>query len=523
MKICLTASLVNNKYHVFGAIAPVVGTVCAIIADVFRYQYKMKGNLTSYVIAALLLCFAVSSCVDEEYTTSRSDVLSFANDTVRMDTVFCNIPSSTKSFWVFNKSKKSIRVSSVRLNRGNQSGFRVNVDGIYLGQETGFQTSEVEIMGGDSIRVYVELTAPANDLNAPKKIEDDLSFTLESGVTQKVNLNAFAWKALILNNVSINADTTWSGKVPIVVYGALKVDSLATLTISSGTTVYFRDDAKLDVYGRLLCKGEPGKEVVLRGYRLDNMFDYLPYDRVSGQWGGVRFRESSYGNELHYTDLHSAYTGIEVDSCDTETPTLTMNMSTVHNCQGYGVVANCSRMEFNNCQFTNTLKDCFHIEGGDVSLNNCTLAQFYPYDSNRGAALFFSADKGDLTFLCRNTLVTGYADDVVNGLLPGKERKFDVGFEDCILRTPQVTVDKTEEDVDTVRFSNVMFESCEDTVTTGKKHFKTIDTDKLIYNFQLDSISPAVDRGNPLTAEPIDRLGLRRDEKPDIGAFERTN
>ena len=200
-----------------------------------------------------------------------------------------------------------------------------------------------------------------------------------------------------------------------------------------------------------------------------------------------------------------------------------MNMSTVHNCQGYGVVANCSRMEFNNCQFTNTLKDCFHIEGGDVSLNNCTLAQFYPYDSNRGAALFFSADKGDLTFLCRNTLVTGYADDVVNGLLPGKERKFDVGFEDCILRTPQVTVDKTEENADTVRFSNVMFELCEDTVTTGKKHFKTIDTDKLIYNFQLDSISPAVDRGNPLTAEPVDRLGLRRDDKPDIGAFERTN
>ena len=483
----------------------------------------MKMNLTLYLIAMLVLGFAVSSCTDEEYTVSRSDVLVFANDTVKMDTVFCNIPSSAKSFWVFNKTSKTIRVSSVRLDRGNQSGFRVNVDGIYLGQETGFQTSEVEIMGGDSIRVYVELTAPTNDLGAPKKIEDDLCFTLESGVTQKVNLNAFVWKALILNDVNVETDTVWSGEVPIVVYGALKVDSLATLTLGAGTTVYFRDEAKLDVYGRLLCKGEPGNEVVLRGYRLDNMFDYLPYDRVSGQWGGVHFHESSYENELDYTDLHSAYTGIEVDSCDTIRPTLVMNSATVHNCQGYGIVAYRSRLELKNCQITNTLKDCLHVDGGNVTLNNCTLVQFYPYDSNRGMALNFTTNKGDLTFLCRNTLVTGYADDVVKGTLADPERKFDIGFEDCILRTPQFTVDKNAEQTDTVRYSNVLFESPEDTVTTGKKHFKNIDTDNLIYNFQLDSISPAVDKGNPLTAEPVDRQGLRRDDTPDIGAFERTN
>ena len=35
------------------------------------------------------------------------------------------------------------------------------------------------------------------------------------------------------------------------------------------------------------------KGIVLRGDRLDNMFDYLPYDYVSGQWQGVRIQEGS--------------------------------------------------------------------------------------------------------------------------------------------------------------------------------------------------------------------------------------
>lgn len=483
----------------------------------------MKRKLVLYVITTLALVFSVASCSDEEYSTSRSDMLSFAADTVKMDTVFSNIPSSARNFWIFNKTKRHIRIRSAKLDRGNQSGFRVNVDGIYLGQETGFQTNEVEVRSGDSIRVYVELTALANGMDSPKKIEDNISFTLESGVTQKVNLNAFTWDAMILNNVEISADTTWSGDVPIVVYGSLKVDSLATLTISAGTTVYFRDEAKLDVYGRLLCKGEPGNEVVLRGYRLDNMFDYLPYDRVSGQWGGVRFRESSYENELDYTDIHSAYTGITVDSCGTEKPTLVMNTSTVHNCQGYGIVSYCGSVELNSCQVTNTLRDCFRADGGNVSLNNCTLAQFYPYDSNRGMALRYTTDKGDLKLLCQNTLVTGYADDVISGGQTDEQRKFDVGFEDCILRTPEVTQDETAEQTAAVHLSNVLFESPEDTVMTGKKHFVNIDTQNLIYNFQLDSISPAIDKGNPLTAVPVDRQGVSRGDKPDIGAFERKN
>jgi len=485
----------------------------AIFSSLFRYFCKMKMK-AELIIYTLLIVAGLFSCSDEQYTTSSSYSLEFSKDTVNMDTVFSNIPSSTRDFWVYNRTDRGIRLSSVRLDRGNQSGFRVNVDGVYLGPTYGYQTSGIEVRAGDSIRAFVELTATSSGQNMPRKLHDDLVFELESGVVQKVSLDAHSWDAVILNNPKISTDTAFSDEKPIVIYGSLTVEPSATLTIQAGTHVYFRDEATLNVAGRLVCKGEPGNEVVLRGYRLDNMFDYLPYDRVSGQWGGIHIMESSYGNSIDFTDIHSAYNGVVVDSCSTDRVTLTMNSSTVHNCQGYGIASHHSRVEINNCQLSNTLKDCFYTDGGVVKLNNCTLAQFYPFDYNRGAALHFTAEKGNLDISCANSLLTGYADDELLREQMDTMRAFEYRFEDCIIRTPKIV------SADSVRFVNVIFEAPEDTVSAGKKHFLNIDTDNLIYDFRLDSVSTAIDKGNPLTAMPADRNGIRRDEKPDIGAFE---
>ncbi len=58
--------------------------------------------------------------------------LRFSTDTVSLDTTFSNVPTPTRSFWVYNHSGKSLRCSTVRLENGNQTGFRVNVDGTFL-------------------------------------------------------------------------------------------------------------------------------------------------------------------------------------------------------------------------------------------------------------------------------------------------------------------------------------------------------------------------------------------------------
>ena len=81
------------------------------------------------------------SCEDDSFSTSPSSVLTFSSDTIHFDTLFSDVPSPTKTFWVYNKDKQGLRCTSVRLDKGNQSGFRVNVRGVYLGPENGYSTN----------------------------------------------------------------------------------------------------------------------------------------------------------------------------------------------------------------------------------------------------------------------------------------------------------------------------------------------------------------------------------------------
>lgn len=478
------------------------------------------SNVSKSMILPLLtlLCGVVmfSSCAgDVVFSTEKSHVLSFSADTIALDTTFSNVPTATKTFWVYNYSGSNLKCSEVRLEKGNQTGFRVNVDGIYLGPTNGYRTKEVEIRKNDSIRVFVELTSSQTFNIDPVKLEDNLAFTLESGVKQKINLNAYSWDADKYDDLHITTDKTLFSLKPIVIYGGITVDSGATLRLMGGTTLYFHNDAGMKVYGNLVSEGKPNANVVLRGDRIDRMFDYLPYDNVSGQWQGIRLMSSSYGNSLAYTDIHSAYNGVMIDSSDVNRMKLNMAESTIHNCQGYGIYSNNAKLFISNSQITNTLDDCISIDGGVVRINNCTIAQFYPFDSERGEAMYLSARKNTLVnFSCINSLVTGYADNVLKYAKDDENHDLNFEFENCIIRTPQI------EGEDKSRFCEVIFEDPKDTVTTGVKHFKRIDTENLRYDFQLDSMSPAIDRANPGTSAPNDRNGMPRNDKPDIGAYE---
>lgn len=476
-------------------------------------------SILFFWLAAVAL--TLTACQDNDtFSVSPSNMLTFASDTVRLDTVFSRVPTATKTVWVYNHSGDGIRISSVRLESGNQTGFRVNVDGQYLGAEAGYQVQDVEVRKGDSIRVFVELTSPRNMQETPTLVEDNLVFTLESGVRQKLNLNAYTWDAELLDDVVISRDTTISAGKPIVIRGGLRVDSAATLTVAAGTTLYFSNNAGIDVYGRLLAIGTTTENVVLRGDRIDHMFDYLPYDRVSGQWQGIRFHASSFENELNYVDIHSAYNGVVCDSSAVDRTKLTLYNSIIHNCQGYGLLSTNCVIDIWNTQITNTLNDCAAFFGGAYMLRHCTLAQFYPFDAERGMALRF-ANRNDgqnyplYQFEVYNTLVTGYADDCIMGEF-ADSISGDYYFESSILRTI------VPDTVDTARYVNVTWEDVEDTVKTGEKHFRTIDADTQYYDFRLDSISPARDAGVvlPHGYSDYDRVGNRRDDKPDIGAYE---
>ena len=180
----------------------------------------------------LTILLVVVACEDyDNFSTSTGIRLTFPQDTLKMDTVFSRTPSSTYTFWVYNENDAGIKLQSVRLKRGNQTGFRVNVDGIYLDNSNGSQTSNVEIRKNDSILVFVELTPAESGKNEPVLVEDDLLFQLESGTEQKVCLQAWSWDAKKLYSPVIAKDTLIESAQPIVVFGDMKVEEGVTLTI----------------------------------------------------------------------------------------------------------------------------------------------------------------------------------------------------------------------------------------------------------------------------------------------------
>jgi hypothetical protein len=238
--------------------------------------------------------------------------------------------------------------------------------------------------------------------------------------------------------------------------------------------------------------------VLMRGDRLDRMFSYLPYDRVSGQWRGIDFTRTSKRNTLTDCEIRNAVHGILLsDSAqmDSTLQRLTLTRCVIHNAKGPGLVAWHSNVGVYYCQLSNTLGDCLAIHGGICEVDHTTLAQFYPFSADRGAALRFSDGGTGLRLVFRGSIATGYEEDVVMGerseLSAGDDSQsapsFEYLFEDCLLRTPAVADD-------TVSFKNILWESPKDTIQ-GKQHFRVIDEENLYYDFHLDSLSTAQGKG----------------------------
>lgn len=437
------------------------------------------------------ILLALVACEDDDsFSTSTGLRLTFSVDTLQMDTVFSRTPSSTYTFWVHNTNDDGIRLSTVKLRRGNQSGFRVNVDGVYLDNSNGSQTSDVEIRRNDSILVFVELTAAETRQTAPQLVEDDLLFLLESGTEQKVCLRAWAWDARKVYDPVFANDSVIESDIPLVIYGDMVVNEGVMLTLRN-STLYFHDGSGLDVFGTLKTEN-----CLMRGDRLDHMFDYLPYDRVSGQWNGVHLYGTSTDNRLVDTEIRNANYGILLDSAalDTSRYRLQMERCVIHNCVQAGLEAVNAYIRLDYCQLTNMGGNCLSINGGMATVNHCTLAQFYPFSANRGAALRFANYWGayDIPLLqlsCVGSILTGYEDDVVMGEARQEgDAAFAYDFADCLLRTPKVETD------DSVHFADIIWETPKDSIQ-GKKHFVMIDEDNLVYDFHLDSLSTAQGKG----------------------------
>lgn len=109
----------------------------------------MKMMLKRYSLWTALVLMALTvllgSCIEDGFTTSSSDVLAFNTDTVAFDTVITLQGTATKQMVVYNRSKKQINISSIKVAGLSSKGhFHLNVDGI-----RGDEFQNVEIRGND--------------------------------------------------------------------------------------------------------------------------------------------------------------------------------------------------------------------------------------------------------------------------------------------------------------------------------------------------------------------------------------
>lgn len=458
----------------------------------------------------LLFPILVCSCNDEEeFTSNRNATLSFSTDTVSFDTLFVEVTSTTERFCIYNHNSKGLRISNARLESGGTSGFMMNVDG-----QNGSTIKDIQVYGKDSAFVFVKVNIPTQPSMEPTKIEDAIIFTLESGVEQKVQLvaygqNANVWKAKVLNNTE---EVTEANDMPYLIYDSLVVAENTVWHIKEGNRFYFHNGASLIVHGTLIVDGTLENPVVFRGDRMDKMFSYLPYDRLENQWGGIRLSPSCQGLTLNHADIHSGNYGVVCDGMKGE---VLIQNTIIHNVAGYGLYLKDTKALVANTQVSNSRYDCVSIYGGTANFYHCTLAQFYPWNAERGHALYVSNSIDDEEHLIEsvnfyNCLITGYADDEVYG--NHGEKPFPLNFYYCVLLT----------DVsDNTYFHDCIGES-DDSETYKSSHFRIFDTHSFLYDFRLDSLSVARGKGASAYADvyPVDINGIERKGTPDAGCYQ---
>ena len=142
-----------------------------------------------YLIFIAFLVLISFSCRKDDITTDSSAQLSFSTDTLVIDTVFSTLGSTTKRLLVYNRNNSKVNISSISLDGGAGSQFRINVDGA-----SGNSHNDIEIEANDSLFIFIEVTIDPSSSNDLFIVEENLRF-ITNGNNQTVRLVAWGQDA----------------------------------------------------------------------------------------------------------------------------------------------------------------------------------------------------------------------------------------------------------------------------------------------------------------------------------------
>ena len=470
----------------------------------------------------LLILFVISSCtIDDEISTDPNYKLSFSNDTIMFDTVFTTVGSTTRFLKVYNRNDKKLVISEIRLVGGSSSQFEINING-----EPQSSVSNIEVLKGDSLFIFIKVTVDPTNQNTPMVLSDSIVF-LTNGNFQDVDLVAWGQDAYYyVGNKHIeglsypysivageNENIFWEDDKPHVIYGWAVVDSAGVLNVGPGTDIHFHQNSGLWVYrgGNIQVNGDSNNVVTFQGDRLEYEYQDLP-----GQWDRIWINEGSVDNVFNYAVIKNGFIGIQSVPLEGNMGNwLRLNNTIIKNMTAFGLYSFAYRVSSVNSIYANCASHTFLGIGGEFDFRHCTFANYWSgsvrqvqsvvigneYAFNPEYMIQSDLSKADFG----NCIVYGNLEDEVY-FSKTNELDFYFEFDHCNL--------KTEMDVSSPDFINCQINS------------DPLFVDYTIDNYRTDTLSPVIDAGSlevinsALLEIDLDGNSRISDDGPDLGAYE---
>jgi len=449
-----------------------------------------------------ILVFSYSCRKADKIDSSPSLVLAFSTDTVMFDTVLATTGSVTKRLLVYNHNAHKVVVSQIQLGGGTASMYRINVDGT-----PAFNVQNIEIAGKDSIFVFIRVTINPNDKNTPFIVSDSLIFTT-NGNRQLVQLAALGQNADFNVKKTLKGNQVWDSLKAHVIYGYLRIDTGASLTILPGTKVYLHQKAHLAVSheASLLINGQWVHPVRIQSDRLDPYYRDLP-----GQWDAIYLERGSKNNSLSNAVIKNGNYGLIIDSLVAgSNPKLTMDGTIIQNMVYDGIYAYSTSIAATNCIIGNCGGAALRVEkGGSYDFRQLTVGNFWAAAVRSTESVVLSNYTYDSTgtkipsdlvkAYFGNTIIYGAQTDELR-LDSVTTAGFSYMFDHAILKTALKVS------------STVHYIECQ-----VNKDPLFLDVQK--YDYEIDSTSPAINSGVPMGVIN-DIRGIIRPATPALGAYE---
>ncbi len=458
-----------------------------------------------YLFHFFLLFLLVFSWSCKKKLNFSNKNLSFSNQEVLFDTIFTSLGSTTERLKIYNQNNLTVKIDEIELMGGENSPFNINVDGL-----SGQRFESIELNGGDSLFIFVEVTLSVNNDNLPLVVEDSIRFRT-NGKDQYVKLIVWGQDAYFHVNEIVSDSEPWSNDKPHVVFGVAAVgapglDSNLTLTIPAGTDIYFYKSAYLWVYkSSLFVQGQLDNEVEFRHIRHETY-----YEDKAGQWRGVVLTKAKY-SQINYAVIRNAEFGIQVDTTS-DAITLDIKNTIVQNSAYYNLLLQAGPVvHAENSVFGDAgIMSAFLFAGGEAKFKHCNFVNYWRgfrggpavgiknwYEFSGQAIIRPQTNTTfDNCVLYGNVENEIIIDSIAQSIVP-----FDVTFSNCLMRA--------EEPYQSSNFLNVIWNQ--------NPQFM----DQNIFDFHFSTNSPLNNAGNAGTGVLVDIEGNARNlSAPDIGAYE---